>query len=172
MNSDLFKKWFVEKLLPGIPKNSLIIMDNASYHNTLSENSPPTPQCSKEKIKGWLEQNGIDCSEDYLKVELIEILKENLPEPIYIIDEIARSHGHEVIRTPPYHPELQPIEICWGVVKNHVARKCDFTMKNLIEQLASGFSKVTADTCSKIIAKVRKVEDKFWTEDFENEAQN
>jgi len=172
MNSDLFKKWFVEKLLPGIPKNSLIIMDNASYHNTLSENSPPTPQCSKKKIKGWLEQKGIDCSDDYLKVELIEILKRNLPEPIYIIDEIARSHGHEVVRTPPYHPELQPIEIYWGVVKNHVARKCDFTMKNLIEQLASGFSKVTADTCSKIIAKVRKVEDKFWTEDSENDVQD
>ena len=50
MDSDLFKKWFVEMLIPGIPKNSLIIMDNASYHNTLSENSPPTPQCSKKKM--------------------------------------------------------------------------------------------------------------------------
>lgn len=37
MNWDLFKKWFTEKLLPNIPKNSFIIMDNASYHNTLSE---------------------------------------------------------------------------------------------------------------------------------------
>ncbi len=24
------------------------------------------------------------------------------------------------MRTPPYHPELQPIETCWGVVKNHM----------------------------------------------------
>jgi hypothetical protein len=87
-----------------------------------------------------------------------------------MIDEIARSHGHEVIRTPLYHPELQPIETCWGVVKNHVASKCDFTMDNLIKQLDSGFSKVTAETCSKIIAKVRKVEEKFWTEDLENDS--
>lgn len=172
MDSDLFKKWFVEMLIPGIPKNSLIIMDNASYHNTLSENSPPTPQCSKKKIKEWLEQNGLYCSEDCLKAELIEALNKKAPKPIYMIDEIASSYGHEVIRTPPYHPELQPIEICWGVVKNHVARKCDFTMLNLIDQLASGFRKVTAKTCSKIIAKVRKVEDKFWTEDFENDARN
>ncbi len=38
-------------------------------------------------------------------------------------------------------------------------------MNNLIEQLEVGFSKVTAKTCEKIIAKVRKIEDDFWTED-------
>lgn len=85
-------------------------------------------------------------------------------------DEIARSEGHEVIRTPPYHPELQPIETCWGVVKNHVARKCDFTMNNLIEQLESGFEMVTAETCQKILSKIRKIEDDFWNEDIKNDA--
>jgi len=51
MNWELFKKWFTEMLLPNIPENSLIIMDNAAYHNPLSEHSPPTPQSSKKKIK-------------------------------------------------------------------------------------------------------------------------
>ena len=171
MNLDLFKKWFTEMLLPNIPKNSLIIMDNASYHNTLSEYSPPTPLCSKKKIMEWLEQNKIYCRDDCLKPELVEILKKLAPEPLYTIDEIARSHGHEVIRTPPYHPELQPIETCWGVVKNYVARNCDFTMNNLIEQLDSGFDKVTAKTCAKIIAKVRKIEDEFWAEDLKFDTQ-
>ena len=50
-----------------------------------------------------------------------------------MLDEIACEHGHEVIRTPPYHPELQPIEICWGVLKNEVARHCDFTLKNALD---------------------------------------
>ena len=171
MNWDLFKKWFTEMLLANIPKNSLIIMDNASYHNTLAEHSPPTPLCSKKKILDWLDQNKIYCRDDCLKPELVEILKKLAPEPLYAIDEIARSHGHEVIRTPPYHPELQPIETCWGVVKNHVARNCDFTMNNLFEQLDSGFDKVTAETCAKIIAKVRKIEDEFWTEDLKFDAQ-
>ena len=101
----------------------------------------------------WLEQNKIYCREDCLKSELIEIMKKIAPEPIYAIDEIAKFFGHEVLRTPPYHPELQPIEICWGVVKNYIARNCDFTMKNLIKQLDIGFEKVTAETCSKIIEK-------------------
>ncbi len=171
MNSELFGKWFSEKLLPNIPKNSCIIMDNASYHNTLAEYSPPTPLCSKGKIKDWLEKNKIICREDCLKPELVEILRKIAPEPIYNIDEIACSQGHEVIRTPPYHPELQPIETCWGVVKNHVARNSDFTMDNLIKQLDSGFAKVTAKTCKKIIAKVREIENDFWTDDLKFDEQ-
>jgi len=167
MNWELFEKWFTERLLPNIPAKSLIVMDNAPYHNILSEHSSPTPSCSRKRILDWLEQNKIYCREDCLKSELVEIMKKIAPEPIYAIDEIAKSFGHEVLRTPPYHPELQPIEICWGVVKNHIARNCDFTMKNLIKQLDAGFEKVTAETCSKIIAKIRKVEDEFWTDDLQ-----
>ena len=172
MNWDLFKKWFSEMLLPNIPKSSLIIMDNASYHNTLSEHSPPTPLCSKARIVEWLEQNKIYCRRDCLKPELVEILGRLAPEPTYAIDEIARSHGHEVIRTPPYHPELQPIETCWAVVKNHVARNSDFTMKNLFDQLGAGFAKVTGKTCTRIISRIRKIEDNFWKEDLDFDELN
>jgi hypothetical protein len=100
-----------------------------------------------------------------LKVELIEMLTKLSPEPTYKIDVIARKHGHEVLRTPPYHPELQPIEICWGILKNEIARNCDFTMDNLKIQLENAFDKVTADTCQKIIKKIRATEDKFWEDD-------
>ncbi len=170
MNRGLFLKWFTEKLLPNIPDKSLIVMDNATYHNQLSEYSAPTPLSSKDKIREWLEQNKIYCREDCLKPELVEILKKIVPEPTYEIDEIARLQGHEVIRTPPYHPELQPIETCWGIVKNHIARNCNFTMKNLIDQLDEGFEKVSPKTCSKIIEKVVKTEDQFWGEDIRVDA--
>lgn len=165
VNWELFKKWFIEMLLENIPSNSLIIMDNASYHNTLSEHSPPTPICSKKKIVEWLEHNKMFCRQDCLKPELVEMLQKLAPEPSYAIDEIAQTRGHKVIRTPPYHPELQPIETCWGVVKNHIARNSDFTMKNLIEQLEVGFDKVTGKTCAEILEKIKKIEDEFWTED-------
>jgi len=45
MNWNLFQKWFSEKLLPNIPGNSIIVMDNAAYHNILAECSAPTPTC-------------------------------------------------------------------------------------------------------------------------------
>lgn len=171
MNWELFKKWFMEMLIPNIPERSLIIMDNASYHNILADHSPPTSKSSKKKIKEWLEQNKVYCRDDCLKAELIELLDKITPEPIYAIDEIAKSFGHKILRTPPYHPELQPIETCWGVVKNHIARNCDFTMKNLIEQLNCGFEKVIPEICDKIIKKVKEKEDEFWATDLKMDTQ-
>ena len=32
MNAVNFEKWFEDKLLPALPANSLVVMDNASYH--------------------------------------------------------------------------------------------------------------------------------------------
>lgn len=165
MNAELFQKWFSEKLIPNIPDNSLIIMDNASYHNTLSSCSPPTPSCTIDPIWNWLIENQIPCEKDSLKAELVTVLKKIAPLPVYEVDEIAKKHGHEILRTPPYHPELQPIELCWGIVKNHIARNCDFTLSNLKSQLEEGFNQVEASTCVKIIRKIRKKEDKFWNED-------
>ena len=171
MNHQLFSKWFAEKLLPNIPKRSLIVMDNAAYHNVLSDDSAPTAACKKERILSWLEQNHISLRDDCLKSEMIEVLNKVAPAPTYAIDQIAASHGHEILRTPPYHPELQPIETCWAVVKNQIARTCDFTMSNLLVQLDDAFASVTSKTCSGLIKKIRKREDEFWQEDtlFEHE---
>ena len=165
MHHDLFTKWFTEQLLPHRPKNALIIMDNAPYHNVLSHHSAPTATCKKDRISAWLRKNGIPVSDECLKAALVEILDKLAPPPLYALDELAAAQGHAILRTPPYHPELQPIETCWAVVKNQVARNCKFTMAHLLEQLDDAFESVTEETCSGLIKKVREVEDKFWTED-------
>lgn len=165
VNYELFAKWFQERLLPNIPRNSLIIMDNAAYHNVLSACSAPTPTSKKEAIQDWLIKNNIPVSEDCLKPELIELLLQKAPVPTYEIDVLAARAGHEVLRTPPYHPELQPIETCWGFVKNQVASHCDFTMANLLVQIESAFSSVTEKTCKGLIKKTRQIEDNFWKTD-------
>ena len=40
MNHTIFEKWFEDQLLPNIPPNSLIVMDNASYHSRRKEALP------------------------------------------------------------------------------------------------------------------------------------
>lgn len=167
MNHELFARWFTEQLLPHIPERSLIILDNASYHNTLSAHSAPTASCKKVDIRAWLQRQGIPVSDDCLKAELVEILAKLAPPPTYALDELASAHGHEILRTPPYHPELQPIETCWAVVKNQIARKNKFTMADLVAQLDDAFERVTEQTCSGLINKVRQVEDKYWREDMQ-----
>lgn len=100
-----------------------------------------------------------------LRPELYELCKRFAPAPEYKLDKIAEAAGHSILRTPQSHPELQPIETCWGIVKNYMADHCDFTMTNFREQLPFAFAKVTPLTCKSLIAKVVKQEDKYWSED-------
>jgi len=38
-------------------------------------------------------------------------------------DCLLAEHGHTVIRLPLYHPDLNPIEKLWGIVKTWTAAK-------------------------------------------------
>ncbi len=167
MNWDNFSKWFQEKLLKNIPENSLIIMDNAAYHNVLAEESFPKKSHSLKRLREWLSNNEIPWSEDMLKSELFKLCSRLAPKPEFLLDNIARKHGHSILRTPPYHPELQPIETCWAIVKNHIAQHNNCTMEKVQSLLEDGFQKVTDKTCQNLIKKVFVREDDFWKEDAE-----
>lgn len=165
MNWDNFSRWFEFQLLPNIPAESVVILDNAKYHNVIVENSFPNSSSSKEQLRLWLTRNGYPWREDMLKSELLELCTRLAPVPEYRLDKLAAEHGISILRTPPYHPELQPIETCWAVVKNHMADNCDFTMSGLHNRLPEAFEKVTSYTCREIIAKITEQEDKYWSED-------
>lgn len=165
MNWENFSMWFADQLLPNIPSRSLIILDNARYHNVLLEGSSPTPQSRKGQLQDWLTKSDIPWTPDMLKPELYELCKRFAPAPTFKLNQLAEACGHRILRTPQYHPELQPIETCWGVVKNHMAEHCDFTTKNFHEQLPVALSKVKPSTCKKVIAQVVKQEEKYWAED-------
>jgi len=51
------------------------------------------------------------------------------------------------------------------VVKNHIADYCYFTIAGLRARLPGAFTKVTGDTCRKILEKVAQQEDCYWRED-------
>lgn len=165
MNWENFSKWFAECLLPKLPSHSLIIMDNAGYHNVLTEDRFPKSTSTVQQLRDWLTRNSCPWREDMLKSELFDQCMKYAPAPEFKLDIIASAAGHKILRTPQYHCDLQPIECCWAVVKNHMADNCDFTMKGLRRNLPEAFAKVTANTCTKIIAKVREREDQYWVED-------
>ena len=70
-----------------------------------------------------------------------------------------------MLRPPQSHPALQPIETCWGIVKNPMADQGDFTTRNFHHQWPMALSKVKPSTCSKLIATVVEQEEKYWAED-------
>jgi len=165
MNWDNFSTWFETQLLPNIPSESIVILDNARYHNVLDSDAIPNQNSKKKQLRDWLSRNGYPWREDMLKSELLELCARLAPVPEYKLDQIAAKHGISILRTPPYHPELQPIETCWAVMKNHMADNCDFTMAGLSKRLPEAFAKVTANTCKGVISKVFEQEEKYWVED-------
>jgi hypothetical protein len=39
MNSVVFLEWFENQLMPGLKNHSLVVLDNASYHNVKTEDT-------------------------------------------------------------------------------------------------------------------------------------
>ncbi len=53
-NIETFNQWFIEKLIPNIPNNSIIVLDDAEHYNLISAS---TRNSSKAQILSLLEKN-------------------------------------------------------------------------------------------------------------------
>ena len=87
MTANYFEEWFATKLLPNIQPNSLIVMDNASYH---SRHSDPVPV---QKMQDWFQAKGIEFPTNDLKAELYSIIQRLKPTPHYVVDDMAATAG-------------------------------------------------------------------------------
>lgn len=71
----------------------------------------------------------------------MKVINEQNTEKNYKIDEILKENGHIVLRLPPYHPELNPIELEWRYVKGELARtSIDSNLDKEIKDLELLFS--------------------------------
>ena len=116
MTADHFEEWFGTKLLTNVPPNSLIVMDNASYHSRRSD-PVPVKSWTKQKMQDWLQAKGVEFPTNALKAELYSIIQRLKPTPPYVVDDMAAAAGHEVVRLPVAHCTLIPIELAWAQVK-------------------------------------------------------
>lgn len=84
---------------------------------------------------------------NWTKEKLVKKLKEVRVNFIkYRIDKTLQQHGHSVLRLPPYHPDLNSIEVVWGVLKRRVAAENVVQNRKSVEQLIQQhFSDSSAD---------------------------
>lgn len=95
-------------------------MDNAPYHSVKKEKLP-TSSTRKADIIKWLEDKGEVVDNTMVIPELLDIFKRIKPlHNKYVIDELAKATNKTILRLPPYHCELNPIELAWSSIKNHV----------------------------------------------------
>ena len=66
----------------------------------------------------------------------MNLARENKPNPKFIVQEIAKKYGVEILILPVAHPELNPIEMVWSEIKRKCAQKnLNFKLKE-VEQIA------------------------------------
>lgn len=103
-----------------------------------------------------------------VKAELLAIVKRYKSQyETYVVDQLARAAGHQVLRLPPYHCELNPIELVWAQVKGFVARENkSFKMAEIKDLLATGILNVDAEKWHRCVQHVELViEPKMWEMD-------
>lgn len=163
MNGGCFRDW-LESVLPRLKDNAVIVMDNAPYHSVLKEKRP-NKNWSKDDIIWWLQNKGEIIETPIVMAELIDIV--DRIKPPFSTYAIYGDHNKTILRLPPYHCELNPLEMAWSVVKNHIKTNIStFKLDNIRNLLVEGTNKVTSDKWKMFIKHVIEEENKLSSIDF------
>ena len=159
MCGQVFLDWF-QKVLPELEPNCVVVMDNASYHS-VKEEKLPTKSWNKSQMVAWLQSKNVTVGENMCKIELFDEIKKirNMYDK-YVIDELAMKNGIQVLRLPPYHCELNPIELVWSQVKGYVAQKnTSFKLQDVKRLLEAACLQVTPEKWASCVCHVIDVEE-------------
>lgn len=162
MDGARFEAWFTQ-ILPKLEPNSAIVIDNAPYHSVQVEKFP-NKSWLKADLTKWLDTKEIAYDLKMTKADLMEIITPLKPAfKRYRVDEMARAAGHTIIRLPPYHCELNPIELVWSQVKRYVAtHNTTYKMEDVKRLVFEAFQKITDGTIWKSGVEGEEVEAKLW----------
>ena len=128
----------------------------------------------KCNIIAWLDKHGIDHSHCKTKKDLLEVVNasEHSKLNVFNIDTYLESLGHKPVRLPPYHPQLNPIELIWAEMKNQVAAaNTTFKLKDVEKHTKEALSKIDKEFLQKCERHVRKIEEEYWEKDGLNISQ-
>ena len=111
MDHEKYENYFETQICKNVYKISAVVIDNASYHSKYSEDHPKSTW-KKAQYAERLKKRTIPNAKDALRPTLWKLAKEkreNYPENR--LEKIAYKYGHEIVRLPPYHCQLNPIEL-------------------------------------------------------------
>lgn len=91
-------------LLPNLPPDSVLVIDNASYHNT-KELQDTTMVTKKGDMIKWLGDRNVPIDKHLLKLEFFNLVKQHKTHsPAYKLNTLLNNHCHTVLRLPLYYP--------------------------------------------------------------------
>lgn len=162
MNNDNYEKWLVNQLIPNIPSDSVLVIDNAPYHNKYVER-PPNSNTIKQEMIHWLNRHEIPVDPKLTKTQIYAIIcqhKERHTE--FSVDKVLAEHGHTVLRLPPYHPDFNPIENIWSQLKGYVAsRNVGMNLTTVKTLLTEKVNMIGAEDWKKVCDHAIKCENEY-----------
>ena len=96
------------------------------------------------------------------RVELAALCKKHKPKPKYQISELAAKHGLKVLLLPVGHPEFNPIEMIWSMLKECVKKKnANYSLSDVEKYAHEYLDKFDASTWKNCIDHVKKIEENY-----------
>jgi hypothetical protein len=122
MNHAYYKK-LLQELIPNLESKSVIVVDNASYPKE-QINRRPNSNARKGEMLFWLDKNDMWYSSGMTKVELYALIRMHKPQyETLAIDCLLNEHGQTMTILLPFHPDLNPVENIWVILKARIATK-------------------------------------------------
>jgi hypothetical protein len=207
MNGQVFMQWVQNRLIPTFKrlfpgKKLILLLDNASYHHPRGDDWINPNKMSKYELAVWISDraNSITVQRDgsskyFGKTALFQPASRYAPTvdemrawvKAYLLQhpslnrtllrQAFDAEGWQLIYTPPYFCECQPIELLWAHVKNYVGRQmgADHSVAAVTELARNGFygdptnnhAAADAALCSKLFNHVYSWCNAFITADTE-----
>ena len=88
---------------------------------TYGDNIPKSTSKKADYVE-FLQTRGITFNPKWTAPQLWQMVKGELEgDAPCLVDDVASKKGVKIIRLPPYHPELNPIEQVWAYIKAKVS---------------------------------------------------
>lgn len=162
MNNENYEKWLRNQLIPNLAPHSVLVVDNAAYHNKYVE-KPPNSNTRKQDMIDWLSKHNVPIDPSLTKLEIYEIIckyKQDFVE--YSIDKLMNEYGHSVLRLPPYHPDFNPIENIWSQIKGYVSkRNISMNMTTVKQLVQEKVNMIGSDVWAKVCDHAIKCENEY-----------
>ena len=123
-------------------------MDNASYHKVPRKDAARFTKMKSEQLRDYLRSHGKEFNANAVRSDLIKLCKALFPEELKPgVCLAAEKKNHRVLFTPPYHSDLQPIELVWADVKGYAGKKYvhGITFEQVLRNLNDGFVKLSTE---------------------------
>ena len=158
MDGESSKCYFEKSICQNILKHSVIVIDNAPYHSKNTENYP-TSKWRKQQFVDWLTEKNITFPDKAFRADLWTLVKSEREKfPDKVMETVANEYGHEILRLPSYHCELNLIELAWAAEKNYAeGENKDMSLDSVEKLFRKKREELPEDFWRKCVEHVKKI---------------